>query len=310
MFLEATREIHAVVHENGMQGVEFDKDDDIAMRWVASASNLRARNFHLPTQTLFEIKGLAGNIIPAISTTNAIIAAVQVLEAIKVLTATWKEKGRYVCCERIPVGNARRSKMRLLDAQQLSKPKPGCFVCGRGYVEVRLDTEKVTLEKFAAEVLKKKMSFNFFTVIANDSILYEEGEDMESQLRKTLKQLGISSGTTVLVEDDSQGIESSLIITHVPAPTGDDETREPIEIRGLDNAHALLHKKPAESDTGTSSAAAGLPGNNNDADHDDDDFLIIDSAASRKRLTTDQDADDDLIIVEEAGPSAKASRSK
>ena len=58
--------------------LEFDKDDKFAMRFVACAANLRASIFAIPMLSLYDAKGVAGNIIPAISSTNAIIAGLQV----------------------------------------------------------------------------------------------------------------------------------------------------------------------------------------------------------------------------------------
>lgn len=62
----------------------FDKDDDLAVDFVTAASNLRAMCYGIPTQTAFHAKGMAGNIIHAIATTNAIIAGFIVTEATKV----------------------------------------------------------------------------------------------------------------------------------------------------------------------------------------------------------------------------------
>ena len=55
------------------------QDDYIAMHFVCAASNLRAAVFGIARQSFHECKGIAGSIVPAIATTNAIIAGVQVL---------------------------------------------------------------------------------------------------------------------------------------------------------------------------------------------------------------------------------------
>lgn len=45
---------------------EFDKDDDLSMRFVTAASNLRSSIFFIePLQSFYTAKGIAGNIIPA-----------------------------------------------------------------------------------------------------------------------------------------------------------------------------------------------------------------------------------------------------
>ncbi len=63
----------------------WDKDDEPGMNFVAACGNIRAHIFHIEQKSLFEIKSMAGNIIPAIATTNAVIAGAIVMEAIKFL---------------------------------------------------------------------------------------------------------------------------------------------------------------------------------------------------------------------------------
>ena len=52
----------------------FDKDDDIVIDFVSSATNLRAFNFSIDLESKFKIKEMAGKIIPAISSSNALVA--------------------------------------------------------------------------------------------------------------------------------------------------------------------------------------------------------------------------------------------
>lgn len=65
--------------------MSFDKDDQLAVEFVTAAANIRASSFGIPLHSLFEAKGIAGNIVHAVATTNAIIAGLIVIEAIKVL---------------------------------------------------------------------------------------------------------------------------------------------------------------------------------------------------------------------------------
>lgn len=55
------------------------------MDFVTAATNIRAHNFSIDTETLFKIKEMAGKIVPAISSSNALVAALQVTEAVKLL---------------------------------------------------------------------------------------------------------------------------------------------------------------------------------------------------------------------------------
>ena len=70
-------------------GLEFDKDDPQALDFVTSASNLRSEVFHIARQSRWEVKEIAGKIVPAIATTNAIIGGFIVLEALKVRARAW-----------------------------------------------------------------------------------------------------------------------------------------------------------------------------------------------------------------------------
>eukprot|EP00894_Picocystis_sp_ML_P000028 jgi/Pico_ML_1/50545/g1734.t1 len=63
----------------------FDKDDRLAVEFVTAAANLRSYNYNIPPQSLFDAKGMAGNIVHAVATTNAIVAGLIAVEGIKIL---------------------------------------------------------------------------------------------------------------------------------------------------------------------------------------------------------------------------------
>ena len=71
----------------------FSKDDELSLQFVSAAANLRAACFSIPLETLFKIKEMAGRIVPAISSSNALAASLQVLEAIKILGGSDQLKG-------------------------------------------------------------------------------------------------------------------------------------------------------------------------------------------------------------------------
>ena len=68
----------------------FDKDDREALAFVVAAANLRASAYGVPLSSAFEVKGIAGNIIHAVATTNAVVGGLVVLEALKVITSNGK----------------------------------------------------------------------------------------------------------------------------------------------------------------------------------------------------------------------------
>jgi ubiquitin-like 1-activating enzyme E1 B len=63
----------------------FDKDDVDTLDFVTASANLRATIFGIEPKSKFDTKQMAGNIIPAIATTNAMTAGLCVLQAFKVL---------------------------------------------------------------------------------------------------------------------------------------------------------------------------------------------------------------------------------
>jgi ubiquitin-activating enzyme E1 len=65
---------------------EFEKDNDANshMAFIASAANIRALNYQIEPQNTMALKKIAGNIIPAIATTTAMICGFVALEMYKV----------------------------------------------------------------------------------------------------------------------------------------------------------------------------------------------------------------------------------
>ena len=65
--------------------ITFDKDDEDTLDFVTASANIRSTIFGIERKSRFDTKQMAGNIIPAIATTNAIVAGLIVLESFKVL---------------------------------------------------------------------------------------------------------------------------------------------------------------------------------------------------------------------------------
>ncbi|NWR21564.1 SAE2 enzyme, partial [Emberiza fucata] len=80
-----TLSLHLAEKADG-EALIWDKDDPSAMDFVTAAANLRMHVFGMNMKSRFDIKSMAGNIIPAIATTNAVIAGLIVLEGLKILS--------------------------------------------------------------------------------------------------------------------------------------------------------------------------------------------------------------------------------
>jgi ubiquitin-like 1-activating enzyme E1 B len=212
----------------------FDKDDRLAMTFVTAASALRAKIFHIVGQSSFhDAKGVAGNIIPAIASTNAIIAGLQVIEAIRLLSAMTKgipeitpQFCRTTYCQRMPT---RRGNY--LQPTVSAEPNPKCYICGTSQLTVevclasssvsvthdlQVDTHVMTLGNFLDLIVKQRLGLVEPSIMIGSAIIYEEGEDSESSLKASLLRPliscnggGIRDGTIISLGDFRQDITVS-----------------------------------------------------------------------------------------------------
>ncbi|KAG1673881.1 hypothetical protein FOA52_012906 [Chlamydomonas sp. UWO 241] len=242
----------------------FDKEDDILVEFVTSASNLRSDCFGISTQSLFDAKGMAGNIVHAIATTNATISGLIVIEALKVLcSATDSCRGTYVSTEK-----------RFVATSRTEAPVAGCMVCGQAQLTLRANTETMTLGALLGEVVKKRLAVSVPMLQCGD-FLYEEGEGLEEDeiemyqalLKRPLAKLpggGLVTGSIVAVKDETQCFNLELIVIHQEAF---DETVP----EGFTLAGAIPVAEAAAAEAGSAGAAdAG----------DDSDLELMDGAPS------------------------------
>lgn len=190
--------------------ISFDKDDDDTMDFVAAAGNLRAIIFGIEPKSKFDIKQMAGNIIPAIATTNAMVGGICVMQAFKVL------RGEY--------GKARFLWLSsgTLRTDTLDEPNPECPVCSVAMARVRVDLEKATLADLVQEILRTKLGYGEeITVMNATGIVYDP--DLEDNLEKRLTDLEIGENSFLLIkdEDDDSRIDLQLAIEAIKPEDGE-----------------------------------------------------------------------------------------
>lgn len=255
----------------------FDKDDDLAVEFVTAAANLRSIAYDIPTQSLFAAKGMAGNIIHAIATTNAIIAGFIVVEAIKVLTGAHEACKASFLMQR-PVGNR-----FLIQPLEPNEPAKDCMVCGTAQLQLTLNTASMTLAQFVQKVLKGSLSVHQPTIMCDDFV-YEEGDDLDedelaanaANLPKALQALpggGLKHGSIVQVDDQAQHFKVSLVVSH-QEDLDEEECPEGFKLSG-----AVPEAQP------DSEAMHGAAAGPSVAD-DEDDCMIVEPKAGKKLQTS------------------------
>lgn len=229
--------------------LEWDKDDDMAVDFVTSVSNFRSYCFSIDRKSKFEVKSLAGNIIPAISTTNTIVGGFIILEVIRLLSnilpeRIWKNPEVDIAkldVEKLKseatalkknifwgyVSNKNAKNFSKVYIEGIREPRKDCFVCSSDIKEivVALPLPKTTLGDFVNEVVKKK----FKTIapdisVLNTSIMLwaaDEEDDEDEDVNESIRGKLLSSyafmkdGVTLSLKDLEQNFEVHMLIRDV-----------------------------------------------------------------------------------------------
>ncbi|KAL2911357.1 E1 ubiquitin-activating protein uba2 [Polyrhizophydium stewartii] len=276
--------------------LSFDKDDEPSLNFVTAAANLRARCFHIAARSRFDVKQMAGNIIPAIATTNAIVAGMIMMLAFKVLA------GAIGACKNtfVQYGGERT---HLLSSEPFAPPSADCSVCSVGSFVLRINTATATLR----DVVDKVVASGTFgagsgrdglglcgeiTVQSNAGLIHDV--EFDDNLGMRLDELGIRHGSKLSItnEDDadaSRNVAVALFIEHWDTAAGaefelvgDRSIKpRPNHTHAAAGAHAAGAKRPVVDD-----AAADPKGKRPRVDDGIDAAIVL-----------DDDADDDVAVL-------------
>ncbi|KAG8761351.1 E1 ubiquitin-activating protein uba2 [Serendipita sp. 396] len=260
--------------------ITFDKDDDDTLDFVTAASNLRSAVYNIPQKNRWDVKETAGNIIPAIATTNAIIAGLIVLQAVQILrkrvdSLSW------------PYLTAKPNKP--ITGSQLPTPNPSCAACADTYIVIRCNPAVVTLSQLVNVALENTdledeeddgLDTSSVSVFEAGRLLSDP--DFDDNLEKTLADLSCGQGKFVsIVDEDERWNTLTVAICLLPdnVNAGDSELLLP-------NARASLKRK-SKAEVPTS-----LTEN-----------MDVDRNVLKRKL-----ADEAEIVEEEDGPARKKAR--
>jgi ubiquitin-like 1-activating enzyme E1 B len=185
--------------------LSFDKDDDDTLDFVTATANLRASAYQIPTKTRFEVKEMAGNIIPAIATTNAIIAGLIIFQALLVLRSLIPSHTKNVFLQ----GKAHLP----IQPFRTCAPSSSCGICRDTYVTLQADGGRVTLGEFVKDVVKggkglgwgeeaKVSVYEGGRLLAEPSYGSDDEEEGMGNEGRTLEDLGVGVGKWLTIVDE------------------------------------------------------------------------------------------------------------
>lgn len=197
IFVDTLHQLKNRLKVNGIQ--EWDKDDEAALNFVVAISNFRCHCFHIERKSKFDVKSLAGNIIPAISTTNTVVGGYILLQTMRLLqcllsqriykTATTNDefvspvaevdkaeleaeaKSLFENCFSVFISNKNIRNLSKIALEPLYKPKSDCMACSSDTKEilVALSFEHTSLADLVDKIVMRK-----FKCIAPDVNVFEQ----------------------------------------------------------------------------------------------------------------------------------------
>lgn len=287
----------------------WDKDDDEALDFVTAVSNLRSCCFNIERKSRFDVKSMAGNIIPAISSTNSIVGGLITLQLMLLLRKLLsleefqndQDKVDSVCkevCRCIYLRKVGLNARNLISSYQLFEPNPNCLVCSKKIREIELSCSlsETTMSEFVELVLFKELSFAYPDVqIDGEAIIIWSKEDADEydedeKLRYRKKPLNqypkVGNKTRLRVNDLQQ--DMSVIITlidekvDVTANNG-----QSFSIRTIRQGEKQEEEKEQTHETENGNDGIEFC---NIVEDDDDAICVVGSAEKRKHDLENEDS--------------------
>jgi hypothetical protein len=208
---------------------EFEKDDDLHIRFTVCASNLRSYCFDIPPVTEYNGKSEVGRIIPAICSSNSMVAALEIIELVKYL---YKE---YAFHKNIPLadyGHPLANRELYVQGSGLERVKPSipidrnpnCTSCNlKNILCFEGDLEVVTLSSLINEIQKLHPTEEFSVFLGSELIFekaeYLEDDELEAFVTKAEKPCkAYATGNQIKIIFEPEGCAPQTVYAlHVPA---------------------------------------------------------------------------------------------
>ncbi|KAJ5638554.1 hypothetical protein N7528_000944 [Penicillium herquei] len=271
--------------------LEFDKDDEDTLVFVTATALLRSAIFDIEPKSKFETKQMAGNIIPAIATTNAMTASLCVLQAFKVLQGVLNN-AKMVFLE--------RSGARAINSDSLNPPRSDCAVCSTEIGHVFVDPEAATLNDIVEGVLRRQLGYGEeLSVLKDSNIIYEL--DFDDNLSMKLSELGISDDSSItIVDDDDQDQDPrvNLELHIIERPKTDAEESTPVSLK--QSLQLRRQPKPVQPSAEDASDVPNPGKRKREGDDDSTNGHMAKKVAAEPEPTSNGD-DDGVIVLDDEG---------
>jgi ubiquitin-activating enzyme E1 C len=196
---------HIIAWEEQRKDITLDTDDPEHITWLYTTALERAKKFNIEGVTYQMTQGVVKNIIPAIASTNAIIAAECCNEALKIATSCAPYLDNYM----MYTGDSNNSGLYAYTFA--AEKKDDCPVCGNLAQNMTIDPE-ATLEDFIASLAERAEAQLKKPTIrtAEKSLYYQAPIALEEQTRPNLvrkmREL-VSDGEEVAISDQAFTID-------------------------------------------------------------------------------------------------------
>ncbi|KIH44345.1 ThiF family protein [Ancylostoma duodenale] len=197
------------VEEAPFNGAALDADDPSHVEWVLNKALARAEKYGIKGVDRRLTQGVLKRIIPAVASTNAVIAASCALEAVKLATNTAKPIDNYL--------NFTDIEGVYCGVVQMERD-PECATCSGGYVQVQCDSDdtlQVLIDKLVDKFQLKNPSLETATdkIYMINELIPELREKSVLNLERPLREL-ISADEDVLVADEVLSKSLSIRVTY------------------------------------------------------------------------------------------------
>lgn len=202
---------HVIAWDEEKPFPKLDKDDPEHVTWLYQKALTRAQEFNIPGVTYSLTQGTIKNIIPAIASTNAIIAASCCNEAFKLATSAAPCLGldnnymMYSGNDSIYTYTFRHEK------------KPDCPVCGQQARPLEVNPKHTLQEVLDSLAVRPEAQLKKPSIRAESKTLYMQfpqglEESTRPNLAKSLLDLGLEDRQEVVVTDPSFPLEFNFYL--------------------------------------------------------------------------------------------------